>query len=311
MKRPWAVSLLVGAASLAGGLARAAPLRVVTTTTDLKALTEAVGGDRIAVDSLTSGAQDPHNVEPKPAHIELLREAQLFVRIGIGHDRWVVPFVRKAENPAILPDGPGFVNASKGIALLEPAAPTQDPTAGHVHGSGNPHVWLDPENAWPITANILAGLSRLSPPDAARFKANRAAFLASLRKDLDRWLEAMKPYQGTRVVAYHNSWPYFARRFGVRVVAFVEPKPGVPPSPSHLAHLIQQMQRHQVKALLVEPYATESVVQLVSARSGAAIVRMLPSVGAEPDVRDYRTLFERDIARLTAALQSAGAAKAR
>ncbi len=279
----------------------AEPVRVVTTTTDLKALAEAVGGDRVQVVSLAPPTQDPHAIEAKPGHVEALRAAQLFVRVGLGHDKWVVPAVERAGNRGILPGQAGFVNAAEEIELLEPVPPGARPGIGHAHGGGNPHYWLDPDNAAQITANILAGLRRVDPQDGPAFAANREAFLARLAEGRDRWVKALAPFAGARLVAFHNSWPYFARRFRFEVAGFIEHRPGVPPAPSHLAGLIERMKRHQIRVVIVEPYVDPSVAQLVASRAGARLARLAPSVGGAPGADDYVKLFDYNVAQLVAA----------
>lgn len=298
-----ALSSLAATFAGAPGAAGAEPVRVVATTTDLKALAEAVGGDRVQVVSLAPPTQDPHTVEAKPGHVEALRAAQLFVRVGLGHDKWVVPAVERAGNRSILPGQPGFVNAAEGIELLEPVPPGARPGIGHVHGGGNPHYWLDPDNAPLITATILAGLRRVAPQDAAAFAAHREAFLARLAPARDRWLKALAPFAGARVVAYHNSWPYFARRFRLEVAGFIEPRPGIPPSPSYLAELIDRMKRHHIRVVIVEPYIDTNVAQLVATRAGARLAPLAPSVGSGPGTGDYLKLFDSNVAQLVAAFE--------
>ncbi|HYB72256.1 MAG TPA: metal ABC transporter substrate-binding protein [Candidatus Sulfotelmatobacter sp.] len=292
----------LGAALLACAQgAAAAPVRVVTTTTDLRALAEAVGGDRVRAVSLAPPAQDPHAVEAKPGHVEALREAQLFVRVGVGHDAWVVPAVERAGNRTILPGQPGFVNAAEEIDLLEPVPPGARGGVGHAHAGGNPHYWLDPDNAAQITANILAGLRRVAPREAPVFAANREAFLARLAPARERWIRAVAPFAGARVVAYHDSWPYFARRFGLQVAGFIEPRPGVPPSPASLAELIDRMKRHQVRVVIAEPYVDQGLAGLVASRAGARVAPLAPSVGSAEGAGDYVQLFDYDVAQLLAA----------
>jgi ABC-type Zn uptake system ZnuABC Zn-binding protein ZnuA len=309
MHRRGSLLFALGAALLAGAQAGVAaePVRVVTTTTDLKALAEAVGGDRIRVVSLAPPAQDPHVVEAKPGHVEALREAQLFVRVGLGLDKWVVPAVERAGNPAILPGGPGFVNAAEEIELLEPVPPGARAGVGHAHGGGNPHYWLDPDNAAQITANILAGLQRVALQDAASFAANREAFLARLGPARARWAKALAPFAGARVVAYHDSWPYFARRFGLQVAGFIEPRPGVPPSPSSLAELIDRMKRHHIAVVIAEPYVDQGLAGLVASRAGARVARLAPSVGSAEGAGDYLRLFDYNVTQLLAAFAGAEA----
>jgi ABC-type Zn uptake system ZnuABC Zn-binding protein ZnuA len=292
------VATLWAAAPAGGG-----PLPVVTTSTDLQALVEAVGADRVLVESLASPAQDPHAIDLKPGQIARLRTAALLVRIGLDHEPWLTRALRTASDPRLVRGSPHYLDTSTDIALLQTETPRLREKGGaHMHGYGNPHYWLDPENARPITAAILEALSRLAPADRPHFEANRGRFLERLDAGLARWLAAMAPYRGTRVVVVHDTWPYFARRFGLVVVAAVEETPGVPPSPATLAALPARMREARVALLIAEPYSSESVVRQVAARSGAHLVTLMPSVGADPAVRDYLTLFDANIARLTAAL---------
>lgn len=287
----------------------AKPIRVVTTTPDLKALVEAVGGDRVEVESITSGDKDPHHVEIRPSHLAKLKGTDLFVRIGLDHEPWVGRLLERAGNPRLLPGGEGHLEAYRGVSLLETEVPRIGRTPGHIHSFGNTHYWLDPENARPITASILNTLSRLSTSDAERFGQNRAVFLGRLDRSLTRWLRETAPYRGTRVVAYHNSWPYFAKRFGLEVVGFIEPNPGVPPSPAHIGSLVERMATHQVKIILMEPYFSDAVPRLLAEKTGAVVAKLFPSVGGAEGVADYLALFDHNISRLLAAFQEAGIPK--
>jgi ABC-type Zn uptake system ZnuABC Zn-binding protein ZnuA len=288
------------AAAPAGG---SGPLLVVTTSTDLQALVEAVGADRVRAESLASPAQDPHAIDLKPSQIARLKTAALLVRIGLDHEPWLTRALRAAGDPRLVRGSPHYLDTSTDIALLQTETPRlREKGAVHVHGYGNPHYWLDPENARPMTAAILEALVRLIPADRPHFEANRRRFLDRLDAGLARWLAAMAPYRGTRVVVMHDSWPYFARRFGLVVVAAVEPTPGVPPSPATLAALTPRMREARVALLIAEPYSSESIVRQIAARSEARPVTLAPSVGADPAVRDYLAIFDVNIGRLTAAL---------
>jgi ABC-type Zn uptake system ZnuABC Zn-binding protein ZnuA len=293
-----ALVLLTAAPAWGGG-----PLPIVTTSTDLKSLVEAVGGDRVQVESLAPPLQDPHAVEVKPGQLAKLKAAALLVRIGLDHEPWLGRVLRTVNDPRFSRGSPHDLDTSKGIQLLQAETPRVRGERGvHVHGFGNTHYWLDPENARPMTQAILDALTRLSPADRSRFEANRAAFLKRLDDGLKRWSQALTPYRGTRVVVIHETWPYFAQRFGLVVVAAVEPTPGVPPSPSSLATLVQKMREARVKLLIAEPYSNTSVVSQVAARSGARAVTLVPSVGGDPEARDYLGLFDLNIRRLTEAL---------
>ena len=278
-------------------------LVVVTTSTDLKALVEAVGGPRVRVVSLAPPLHDPHSVEVKPGALAELKAAALLVRIGLDHEPWLARPLRAVGDARLLPGGAADLDVSRGIALLDAETPRVRPERGvHVHGFGNPHYWLDPENARPITERIQGALARLSPGDAALFEANRAQFLRMLDAGLTRWRAALAPYQGTRVVVAHESWPYFARRFGLTVVASLEPTPGVPPSAAYLAALTGRMKASGVRLIIAEPSTSASLVAQVAARAEARAVILIPSVGGDPAARDYLSLFDVNVARLAAAL---------
>ena len=294
-----AVLILGAAAPVWGG----GPVPVITTTTDLRALVEEVGGDRVRVESLAPPTQDPHAVEVKLGQLARIKEAALLVRIGLDHEPWLGLALRSLADGRFAPGSPHSLDAAKGIDLLQTETARVRPERGmHVHGFGNTHYWLDPENARPITAAILEALARLSPDYRPRFEAGRRRFLERLEAGLLRWRQAMAPHRGARVVVVHDSWPYFARRFGLVVVAAVEPTPGVPPSPSSLAALVQRMREGRVPLLIAEPSSNASLVRQVAARSSARAVTLVPSVGGDPEARDYLALFELNVKRLTEAL---------
>ena len=279
------------------------PVPVVTTSTDLRALVEAVGGARVRVTSLAPAIHDPHAVEVKPGQLVELRAAALLVRVGLDHEPWLARAREAAGNARLAPGGAGDLDASRGIALLQAETPRVRPERGvHVHGLGNPHYWLDPENARPITVAVLEALARLAPDDRPGFEANRARFLRDLDAGLARWTAATTPFRGTRVVVVHESWPYFARRFGLIVVAALEPTPGVPPSAAYLATLTERMKAARVPLIIAEPSTSASLVAQVTARSGARAVILIPSVGGDPEARDYLALFDVNVARFAAAL---------
>ena len=282
------------------------PLVVVTTSTDLRALVEAVGGDRVRAASLAAPAQDPHAIDLTPGQIARLKAADLLVRIGLDHEPWLTRALRTAGDRRLVPGSPRDLDTSRNISLLQTETPRlREPGAAHVHGYGNPHYWLDPENARPMTADILESLARLAPGDRSAFEANRRRFLELLESRLGEWLRAMAPYRGTRVVVVHDSWPYFARRFGLVVVATVEATPGVPPAPSALAALPARMRETGIGLLIAEPYSSESVVRQIASRSGARAVTLITSVGADPAASDYVALFDVNVRRLTTTLAGA------
>ena len=276
------------------------PLSVVTTSTDLKALVEAVGGERVQVESLAPPLQDPHAVEVKPGQLAKLKAAALLVRIGLDHEPWLTAALRTVNDPRFVAGTPHYLDTSKGIRLLQSETPRFRADKGaHVHGLGNTHYWLDPENSRPMTAAILEALARHAPADRGYFEANRKTFLGRLDERLKNWLSAMAPLKGARVVVFHESWPYFAERFGLVIVAAVEAVPGVPPSPSYLASLIQKMRDSGIRLLIAEPYSNASVVKQLARQSGASAVTLIPSVGGDPAASGYLSLFDLNVKRLS------------
>jgi ABC-type Zn uptake system ZnuABC Zn-binding protein ZnuA len=284
----------------------AEPIAVVTTSTDLKALVEVVGGERVRVESLAPPLHDPHAVEVKPGQLAKLKTAALLVRIGLDHEPWLGRALRALNDPRFTRESPHYLDASKGIQLLQAETPRLRADKGaHLHGFGNTHYWLDPENGGPITAAILDALSRLAPADHPYFDANRRRFDDQLQRRMKIWLRAMGPYKGRRMVAVHETWPYFAQRFGLVIVAVVEPNPGVPPSPAYLASLIAKMRDSNVNLLIAEPYSNASTVRQLATQSGATAVTLIPSVSGDPAASNYLSLFDLNIQRLTKTAEAA------
>ena len=309
MLRAVLAALILAAAAPAWG---GGPIAVITSSTDLQSLVEAVGGEAVRVQSLAPPIHEPHAVEVKPGQLAELKSAALLVRIGLDHEPWLDRALRAVNEPRLAPGGAAVLDASRGVALLQTEVPRVRSERGvHVHGFGNPHYWLDPENARPITAGILEALARLAPGERPRLEANRKRFLGELDRRMAGWLKALAPYRGARVVVFHESWPYFFERFHLTVVAAVEPTPGVPPSPAYLASLTQRMKQAGVRVLIAEPSSDAALVRQVAARSGASAVTLIPSVGGDPAARDYLSLFDVNVGRLALALAAAAPAGAK
>ena len=296
-----ALALLAAAPAQGGGV-----LDVVATSTDLKALVEAVGGERVRVESLAPALHEPHAVDVTPGQLARLKSAALLVRVGLDHEPWLARVRATVNDPRFAPGGAADLDVSRSIDLLQTETPRVTSDRGpHVHGFGNPHYWLDPANARPMTQTILDGLARLAPDAREVFGRNRAHFLEQLDAGLKRWTAAMAPHRGARVVAFHDSWPYFTRRFGLVVAATIEPVPGVPPTPASLAALTAGMKDAGVRILIVEPSTSRAVADRVAASSRARVVTLVPSVGGDPEARDYLTLFDVNVRRLAEALGGA------
>jgi ABC-type Zn uptake system ZnuABC Zn-binding protein ZnuA len=275
----------------------AATISVAATTTDLRDLVAAVGGDRVSVESLTDPRHDPHAFEISPRQLVRLREARLLVRIGLDHEPWL----RRAVGG--LTTLPRDLDASRAVTLLGTETPRlRAERSAHVHAFGNTHYWLDPENARPLTLRILEELSALAPADRGVFEANRARFIARLDAGLGRWEQMLRPFAGARVVTAHDTWPYFARRFGLVVAASVEERPGVPPSAAYVARLIERMRATGVRVVIGEPAAPAALLRRIAEQAGARVVTLAPSVGSDSEAVDYLTLFEINVRRLATAL---------
>ena len=298
--------------ALAAGLLAAAPahaeVNVVTTTEDLAALAREVGGDKIKVESLSRGYQDPHFVEAKPSFVIKLHSAALLIAVGreleIG---WLPPLVNQARNAKVQPGGEGYFDASQGVKILEIPTGQLTRAMGDVHPQGNPHYWLDPDNGLRIAKGIQKKLSALSPGDAAYFAQREEAFEKRLAEAQKRWDAQMAPYKGTKVVTYHRSWPNFVERFGLNVIGYVEPRPGIPPSPSHTIDLINDMKAKNVKIIMVEPYFDLKTPNSIASQTGAKVLVLPPSVGGVPQASDYLKLFDTDMSILMDAVKSTGA----
>jgi ABC-type Zn uptake system ZnuABC Zn-binding protein ZnuA len=265
-------------------------LLVITTSPDLKSLVEAVGGDRVEVESLGQPEQDPHAIELKPAQLLRVKQAAMLVKVGLDHEPWL------ARLPAV---SAPVVDASKTVPLLQTETPRlRTERKAHTHAYGNTHYWLDPKNARPITASILAGLASLSPADRATFEARREAFLSRLEERLAAWEAMLAPRRGARIVVVHDSWSYFAECFGLKIVAAAEPNPGIPPSPRELAALLDRLRGSDVRLLIADPHSDPSLVRQIADKGGIKAVTLVPSG------RDYLGLFEENVRRLSQALKA-------
>ncbi len=301
-----AVFLSLGLSALFSTAALAASkVNVITATADLAALASEVGGDRISVESIARGYQDPHFVEAKPSFLLKLRKADLLIVVGLQLEiGWLPPLIAQCGNPRIQIGAPGYLDASDFAEILEKPTGVVTRAMGDVHPLGNPHYWLDPENGRRIAHAIQAKLTEMRPEDSAYFEQRLQSFGQRLTTMEKTWDEEMKPYRGRKVVSYHKSWPNFVKRFGLDVVGYIEPRPGIPPTPGHTLELIGMMRRDNVKVILVEPYFDLKTPNSIASQTGGQVVVLLPSVGGEKEVTDYFKLFDYDIALLTKAFKA-------
>jgi len=301
------LSIVTLAALAASAPAANAAVNVMASTEDLADLTRQVGGDKVKVESIARGYQDPHFVEAKPSFILKLAKADLLVVVGreleIG---WLPPLVQQSRNAKIQPGAEGYLDASLTAKILEIPTGQITRAMGDVHPQGNPHYWLDPGNGRHIAKAIADKLAKMAPADAAYFQSRYADFDKRLAEAEKRWDAQMAPYKGLKIVTYHRSWPNFTDRFGLDVIGYVEPRPGIPPSPSHTIDLIGEMKRQNVKLILVEPYFDLKTPNSIARETGATVLVLAPSVGGDKDITDFLKLFDHDVDLVVSALKQTG-----
>src|SRR6266403_6297629 len=280
-----------------------AKLKVVATLPDLASLAREVGGDKIDVTALAKPTEDSHFVDARPSFLVQLRDADVLIDGGAELEiGWLPPLLQNARNPKIDVGKPGRVQASQGVRLMNvPTNATR--AAGDVHALGNPHFCADPIIAKAIAQHIAQSFDALDPPNAAFYDGNYKKFEATINAKLQEWGAAMLPFKDQHVVAYHDSWPYFAHRFGINIDIFLEPKPGIPPSPSQLTEVIAQMKAQHVKAVIVEPYHDRRIAEKVANATGAKVVEFSQFPEGIPGTDTYVKLIDALISRLAAALK--------
>jgi zinc/manganese transport system substrate-binding protein len=292
MKRP--------SIALAALLLLSAPLfakvKVVSSLQDFASIAEAVGGDRIEATALAKGYQDPHFVDAKPSFILKLSRADLLIVAGLELEiGYLPPLIDQSRNDKVHPGSAGYLDASIGCDILQRPTTQITRAMGDVHPYGNPHYWTDPENGRVIARAIAAKLSELDPSGRAVYEKNLAAFEARLSEKEKEWASKMSPYAGTKIVTFHDSWPNFAKHFKLIIAGHVEPKPGIPPTPSHTLEIINLIKAEKIPVVIVEPYFDLKTPNYIAAQTGATVLTFYPSVGGIPEIKDYFSLFDHDI----------------
>jgi zinc/manganese transport system substrate-binding protein len=314
-------------------------LNIVATTTNLESIAKAVGGEHVNVSAISTGKEDPHYIAAKPSYMLKAKNADLWIRVGleleIGYESLIL---EGSRNPKIHIGSPGHLDVSEGIIPLE--FPTQsmkiDRSMGDVHPLGNPHYWLDPYNGRIIAANICRRLKQLDAEHAPDYDRNLAAFLLKLDTamfgkqltdavggeklwqllldgrlnefarekslTLGGWLAMLKPFEHSKIIAYHRSWTYFEHRFNLDVAAELEPKPGIPPGPAHILQVINTMKSEKVRIILMEPFYNPLDAEAVAKKTDAKVVVVASSVNGQKEAADYISMLDNIVARLTAAL---------
>jgi len=297
------LSLAAVWAALGAPAASAQKLRVVTSTTDLKSLTEAVTGDVADVEAMARPNQNPHDLEVRPSLMVKVRRADAMIVNGLELDSWADVVAHGANNPNVVPGAPGRIDASRGILVLEAPRTRVDRSMGDVHPSGNPHYTLDPGMAPAVTQNILEGLVRIAPQHRAAFERNRQQFLTRLGEAMVRWSAALAPFKGAKVIVDHNMWPYFLTRFGLVQAGSVEERPGIPATPTHLTKLIASMKEDKIKVILAVPWADHKLAERVAEEAGAKVVLVANGVGAIKGIDTYLDTIDYNVKAVAQALK--------
>ena len=279
-----------------------AQLRVVATTPDLASVAREIGGDRVNVVALAKPTEDAHFVDAKPSFIVTLNRAGALIEGGAELELgWLPPLLENSRNSKIAAGAPGRIVASEGIRLLE--IPTSfDRSKGDIHSLGNPHFMIDPAAAKVVARNIATHFAALDPRNAATYNANLARFNSRIDAKLADWQKQLAPYRGAKIVTYHRDFIYFAQRFGLSIVDELEPKPGIAPSPAHLAQVIGEMKRNNVKLILVQPFQNRKTAETVARQTGAAVVDAPQQPGAANNTSSYFDNMDNLVRAIAAAL---------
>jgi zinc/manganese transport system substrate-binding protein len=294
---------LAALAGISAPGAAGSPIRVTTTLEVLRALVETVGGDRVKVEAIAAPQFDPHFIEPRPSDIVRLGRSNFFAHMGLDLELWRGPLVEAAVNSRLLPGGAGEIDCSAGISLLEVPQRAASRAEGDIHLFGNPHYWLDPANAARMAERIAGPLGEYVPAGAADFQERAARFGREIEERQKNWQALLAPYQGARLAAYHNSWPYFAKAFGLRIDLFLEPKPGIPPSGVHLETLANTMRQEKVRLIVLDRYQPRRMAESLAQRTGARLVELWQN----PDPKmGYLELMDRNVRVLAEALGTGG-----
>lgn len=280
-----------------------AQVQVVTTLPDLASITRYVGGEHVDVFSIARGNQNPHFVDPKPSYIVKLSRADMYVTVGLDLEKgWAPQLVQSSRNSKIQRGNAGYVDASEGISLLQVPS-TINPEEGDIHIYGNPHYWLDPLRGKQIAETIYNHLAEISPENEAEFAKNLESFKNTIDEKMTEWQQKMEPYKGTKIIAYHNEWVYFEERFGLEIADFLEPKPGIPPSPSQLVNVINKVKSQNIPVLINSPYFSSKSPNVVARNTNIELVQLSTMTGGYDEIENYIGLFDYNINTLVEALQ--------
>ena len=281
-----------------------AKLNIVASTPDVGSIAKEIGKDKIEVMSIAKPTEDPHFVDAKPSFIVKLNKADMLIDGGLHLEiGWLPNLVVGARNKKILAGENGYLVASAGVPIME--VPTSaDRAMGDVHPMGNPHFMLDPANGKIVATHICDRLCQIDASNCAYYKDNLKGFLKRLDQKLSEWQKTLEPFRGTKIVTYHKTFSYFANRFNLNVAGTLEPKPGIPPSPTHINSLIPMMKNEGVKLILIEPFRERKTPEFAASQTGAKIVVFPIMVGGQKEVEDYLSIFDYTINQIVSALKT-------
>ncbi|MFM1943587.1 MAG: hypothetical protein RI897_2569 [Verrucomicrobiota bacterium] len=270
-----------------------APLQIVSTLPDFAAIAQSVGGNHVKVQSLARGTEDSHFVDPRPSFIRTLNRCDALLHSGADLEAgWLTPLVQNARNRRILPGQPGNIPLAPAVQLLEIPTGNVDRSQGDIHASGNPHFWLNPTNNFLIATYLANQLGQLDPNNANSYITNAHNYQTNLEHHIQSWKTQLAPLSGTRIITYHKTFEYFAQAFNLQIVNYIEPFPGIEPSPAHITRLINDAKSQNVQLVITEPFRPSRTPKLVADSINAQLVTLPDKVGAQPDITDAISLFD-------------------
>jgi ABC-type Zn uptake system ZnuABC Zn-binding protein ZnuA len=276
-----------------------AKVRIVASSPDLASIAELVGGDKVEVTSISKGTMNPHYVEVLPSYMIKVKRADVYLRVGMDSDIWAQQIIDGSRNGKLL-----IVDCSRGIAPLNVPTRQVDASMGDIHPSGNPHYWLDPDNGLVIAQNINAALGQVDSENAEHYRKGLEDFGRRLEAPKAGWEEVAAAIAGMEIITYHDTWPYFSQAFGVTVAGWVEPLPGIEPTPSHTAQMVELVKSRDIEIIGVEPYFSLRTPESISRQTGAAVIVLPTSVGGVDEATDYFELFNAILTRLSGAVNN-------
>jgi len=283
-------------------LASEPKIRIVTTTTTLASLAEELAGDWSEVEAIASPKRDLHQFTPTPKDVLITKKADVFVHHGLQAEPWLQPLLHAAANRQLLEGTGHLLDVSTGVPVLEmPVSVSR--LEGDIHPMGNPHYWLDPENAKRMAQNLAAELARLYPEKSESLRQRRENWEARLDAAFQDWKTRLQPFAGSALVTYHRSWSYFAQRFEFRIIGEVEPKPGIPPTGQHMAGLIEAMRREHARVIIREPYLEKRTPEKIAQAVRAQVIELLQFVDSGRGADNYIALMNHNVTTLEKALK--------